>query len=143
MGHVLLFEWDSIGVSSSPEAQTDCRGYIRGVYDVAVKSRSALAVAKYLAGIERDSMRLSGRAPDQLLPVAETILELVADSPPLPWYPMPNTAPEPRAEERFRLVFAGGKLLREGYAEVVYRVAIWSSEGGFGVNPWLFTLGAV
>jgi hypothetical protein len=84
LDRVLFFQWDPIGVSSYPEAQNEYRGYVRGVYDIAVQSRSALAVAEHLAAIECDAMGLSGRAPDALLPVAQMILELLAHFEPLP-----------------------------------------------------------
>jgi hypothetical protein len=84
LDRLLLFDWDPIGVSDCPEAHNEYRGYVRGVYDVAVHSRSALAIAEHLAEIEHDAMGLSGRAPDQLLPVAHKILELLADFGPLP-----------------------------------------------------------
>ena len=81
---VLLRDWDPIGVADVPEAQDEYRGYSRGVYDVAVETRSARAVAEHLIRVERDRMGMSSRSPDQLLPVAQKMLDLVADVGPLP-----------------------------------------------------------
>jgi hypothetical protein len=81
---VLLHDWDPIGVSHAPEAQDEYRGYVRCVYDVAVSTRSANEVAKLLVTIQRESMGLSqGRKLEQLIPVAEKILALVANCKPL------------------------------------------------------------
>jgi hypothetical protein len=81
---VLLRDWDPIGVADIAEAQDEYRGYCRGVFDVAVQTRSARAVAEHLLGVERDSMGLSFRSADELLPMAQKILDLVADVEPLP-----------------------------------------------------------
>ena len=81
---VLLRDWDPIGVSDVPEAADEYRGYVRGVYDVAVMTRSIRPVAKHLLRIERDRMGLSSRSVDALLPVAEKILDLVSEVGPLP-----------------------------------------------------------
>jgi hypothetical protein len=81
---VLLRDWDPIGVADVPEAQDEYHGYCRGVYDVAVKTRSAHAVAEHLIRVERDRMGLSFRSAGALLPVAQKILDLVADVGPLP-----------------------------------------------------------
>jgi len=81
---VLLRDWDPIGVAHVPEAQDEYRSYCRGVYDVAVKTRSPRAVAEHLVRVERDRMGLDGRSVDLLLPVAQKILDLVADVGPLP-----------------------------------------------------------
>ncbi len=79
IGDVLLHEWDPIGVAHIPEAQDEYRGYIRGVYDVAMRTRSAQAVAEHLSGIERHSMGLWPRRPKKLLPVGQKIVGLIAD----------------------------------------------------------------
>ena len=82
---VLLHEWDPIGVGGVAEAQNEYRGYVRGVYDVAVGTRSARAVAEHLVKMERGHMGLSGRRRWKTrLPVAQKILDLVSDVGPLP-----------------------------------------------------------
>jgi len=81
---VLLRDWDPIGVADVPQAQDEYRSYCRGVYDVAVHTRSAPAVAEHLLRVERDRMGLSFRSADALLPVAQKILHLVADLGTLP-----------------------------------------------------------
>ena len=80
---VLLHDWDPIGVSGIPEAQDEYRGYVRGVYDVAVKTRSTRTVADHLFRIARDRMGLSASSADAALPAAQKILDLVADVGPL------------------------------------------------------------
>jgi hypothetical protein len=82
---VLLRDWDPIGVAHAPQAQDEYRGYVRGVYDIAVQTRSASAVAEHLVKMEREHMGLSC-SPDwkARLPVAQKILDLVADVVPLP-----------------------------------------------------------
>lgn len=82
---VLLHYWDPIGVGDTPEAQNEYRGYVRGVYDVAVETRSARAVAEHLVKMEREHMGLSGRRQWQArLAVAQKIVDLVSDVGPLP-----------------------------------------------------------
>jgi hypothetical protein len=81
---VLLRDWDPIGVANIPKAQDEYRGYCRGVYDVAVKTRSARAIAEHLFHIARDRMGLSPQSPDQMLSVGQKILDLVAEAGPLP-----------------------------------------------------------
>jgi len=81
---VLLRDWDPIGVVDVPQAQDEYRGYCRGVYDVAVRTRSARAVAEHLLRVEQESMGLSSRSADALLPVAQKILHLVSEVGPLP-----------------------------------------------------------
>lgn len=80
---MLLRDWDPIGVADVPEAQDEYRGYCRGVYDVAVRTRSARAVAEHLVRVERDGMGFSEASVDRLLPVAQKILDLVAEAEPI------------------------------------------------------------
>ena len=80
---VLLLDWDPIGVANVPEAQDEYRSYCRGVYDVAVQTRSTHAVAQHLLRIERECMELSFRSADDLLSVAQKILDLVSEVGPL------------------------------------------------------------
>lgn len=82
---VLLHDWDPIGVGHVPECSNEYRGYVRGVYDVAVETRSAQAIAEHLVRMERERMGLSGtRHWKARLPVAQKILDLVAEVGPLP-----------------------------------------------------------
>ena len=82
---VLLHDWDPIGVGHVPETQDEYRSYVRGVYDVAVKTRSAQAVAEYLVKLEREIMGLSGfRRWRKRIPAAQKILDLVSEVGPLP-----------------------------------------------------------
>lgn len=80
---VLLRDWDPIGVAGIPEAQNEYRSYCRGLYDVTLKTRSVPAVVEHLIRIERDCMGLPGRSSDRLFPVAQKILDLVAEVGPL------------------------------------------------------------
>jgi hypothetical protein len=79
-----LKNWDPIGVADIAEAKDEYRGYCRGVYDAAVRTRSAHAIAEHLFHIARDRMGLSPRSPKQMLPVGQKILDLVAEVGPLP-----------------------------------------------------------
>jgi hypothetical protein len=81
---MLLHNWDPIGVGHIPECRDEYRRYVRGVYDVAVGTRSARAVAEHLVKIEREHMGLFAWRWKPRLPVAQKILELVADVGPLP-----------------------------------------------------------
>lgn len=80
IGEVLLHDWDPIGVSAIPEAADEYRGYVRGVYDVAVGTRSARAIAQHLVDMERGHMGLSGwRRWQSRVPVAQKILDLISE----------------------------------------------------------------
>lgn len=82
---VLLRDWDPIGVAHEPHAQDEYRSYVRGVYDVAVQTRSAQAVAEHLVKIEREYMGIRGfRRWRKRLPVAMKILNLVSEVGPIP-----------------------------------------------------------
>lgn len=77
IGVVLLQDWDPIGVAAIKTAQDEYDGYVREVWDIAVGTGSAEAVAKHLAKIERESMGLFGfRRAKRLLPVAQKIITL-------------------------------------------------------------------
>ena len=83
---VLLHDWNPIGVPDIPEVQDEYRNYVRGVYDIAVKTRSARMVAEHLVKMERDNMGLFvlGLRPwKKRVPIAEKILTLVSDVGPL------------------------------------------------------------
>ena len=76
---LLARDWDPIGVGDALGAVDEYYGYERGAYDVAVKTRSAEAVARHLLEIERDRMGLHPRSVRDVLPVAEQILQLVSE----------------------------------------------------------------
>jgi hypothetical protein len=79
---ILLHDWDPIGVANYPQAQDEYRNYVRGVYDVAVQTRSAQAVAEHLAEIARERMGLSGVGGWQkCLLASKKILDLVSGVP--------------------------------------------------------------
>lgn len=82
---VLLHDWDPIGVGHAPQCFNEYSGYVRRVYDIAVSTRSARAVAEHLVKMEREHMGLSAsRRWEERLPVAEKILQLVSDVGELP-----------------------------------------------------------
>ncbi len=81
---LLLHDWDPIGIGHVPECRDEYRGYVRGVYDVAVGTRSARALAEHLVKIERGQMGLCAWRWKARLPVAQKVLELVAGVGPLP-----------------------------------------------------------
>ena len=81
---LLLHDWDRIGIGHVPECRDEYRGYVRGVYDVAVGTRSARALAEHLVKIERGQMGLCAWRWKARLPVAQKVLELVAGVGPLP-----------------------------------------------------------
>ena len=81
IGKLLHERWDPIGVNPHPEAAGEYAGHVRAVYDIAVKSRSSNDIAEHLLGIEQSSMGLLPRPLDQLVPVAQQILDLVAQIP--------------------------------------------------------------
>ena len=82
---MLLRDWNPIGVPDIPATADEYRSYVRGVYDVAVGTRSARAVAELLVKFEREHMGLSvWRGWRARLPVAQKILDLVQDVGPIP-----------------------------------------------------------
>jgi hypothetical protein len=82
---LLLSDWDPIGVRQVPQCLDEYSRYVREVFDVAVQSRSARAIAQHLLKIERERMSLSRwRRWQTRRPVAEKILQLVEDVDPVP-----------------------------------------------------------
>ena len=57
--HVLLHDWDPIGISDFPEARDEYNGYVDGVYKLLVSGATVRDVAAHLAQIERDTLGLS------------------------------------------------------------------------------------
>jgi hypothetical protein len=78
---ILLRDWDPIGVAKAPQAQDEYRGYVRGVYDVAVQTGSAQAIAEYLVKLEQEHMGLCGvRRWQERIPAGQKILTLVSEA---------------------------------------------------------------
>ena len=76
---VLARDWDPIGVGDAPGAFDEYFGYVRGAYEVAVRTRSPEAVARHLIEIECDRMGLHRRSVPEALPVGEKIVQLVSE----------------------------------------------------------------
>ena len=76
---VLARDWDPIGVGNAPGAFNEYFGYVRGAYDVAIRTRSAEAVARHLVQMEQDRMGLSGGPVREVLLVGEKIVQLVSE----------------------------------------------------------------
>ena len=82
---LLLRDWNPIGVPEIPQTADEYRSYVRSVYDVAVGTRSAQAVAEFLVRLEREHMGLTVlRGWKARLSVAQKILDLVQDVGPIP-----------------------------------------------------------
>ena len=82
---LLYHDWNPIGVPDIPETVGEYRGYVRAVYDVAVETRSAQAVAELLLKFEREHMGLTVLSGWRArVPVAQKILDLVQDVGPIP-----------------------------------------------------------
>jgi hypothetical protein len=74
---VLWKDWDPIGVNDTPEAKGEYDSYAGAVLTVALRTRSAMAIAEQLVSVEHVSMGFGRRDPIGLLPVAEKILKIV------------------------------------------------------------------
>ena len=74
---VLWEDWDPIGVNDTPEAKGEYDSYAGAVFTVALKTRSAMAIAEHLIAVEHAAMGYEKRDPSGLLPVAEKILKIV------------------------------------------------------------------
>lgn len=75
---LLYHDWNPIGVPHIPETAGEYRGYVRGVYDVSVRTRLAQAVAELLLQLEREQMGLTVWSSWKArLPVAQKILDFV------------------------------------------------------------------
>ena len=74
---VLWENWDPIHVNDCPEAKGEYDSYAGAVFTVALKTRSAIAIAEHLMSVEHASMGFEKRNPKGLLPVAEKILKIV------------------------------------------------------------------
>ena len=57
--HVLLHDWDPIGIADFPEARDEYNGYVDGVYKLLESGATVRDVAAHLAQIERDTLGLS------------------------------------------------------------------------------------
>lgn len=60
--HILLHDWDPIGVADEPQAQDEYDSYIGGVYRLLASGASTTQVAEHLARVEHDSMGFSTSA---------------------------------------------------------------------------------
>ncbi len=76
---VLARSWDPIGLGDDPYALHEYSGYVRGAYDVALKTHSPEAVARHLLNMERERMGLEPRSFSEVLPVGEKIVQLVSE----------------------------------------------------------------
>ncbi len=74
---VLWEDWDPIGVNDTPEAKGEYDSYAGAVFTVALRTRSAMAIAEHLISVEHVSMGFEKHDPRGLLPVAEKILKIV------------------------------------------------------------------
>jgi hypothetical protein len=71
---VLYRDWNPIGVSELPENEYD--SYIAPVYRILVGSRSEQELIESLFRIERDTIGMPCKSPEQLRSVARKLLEL-------------------------------------------------------------------
>jgi hypothetical protein len=76
IGHLLLQEWDPIGVREEPECIDEYDSYVGGVYRLLASHASAEVLAEHLAHIERDSMGFEKSTATPLLPLARKLLQL-------------------------------------------------------------------
>ncbi len=74
--HVLLHEWDPLGVSQCPEAQDEYDSYVGGVYRLLASGAAVAEIDQHLRDIEVRLMGLCG-ATDRSA-VAQKLLSLNA-----------------------------------------------------------------
>ena len=74
--HILLHDWDPIGVADEPEAQDEYDSYIGGVYRILTTSRSEEALVQFLAGAVENLVSSQESAQDGLRSVARKLLAL-------------------------------------------------------------------
>jgi hypothetical protein len=73
---VLLRDWNPIGVNNDPELADEYDSYIAPVYGILVGSRSEHDLIDLLYRAERDQIGAACESPEQLRPVAQTLLAL-------------------------------------------------------------------
>lgn len=77
--HLLMEQWDPIGVKHSPEASDEYDGYRAAVVELLREGAPAQRVAEYLAQVEQTRMGFN-TTPQQLLPVGHQLVRWYADS---------------------------------------------------------------
>jgi uncharacterized protein (TIGR03435 family) len=86
--HVLMAQWDPIGVSDTPEAADEYDGYIGAVCDLLARKASHNEIAAYLREIETQRMGLTDERGAPLVPAkvrdaaVSSLKRLTAPSPP-------------------------------------------------------------
>lgn len=76
ISHVLLQDWDPIGVSDIPEAQDEYSAYVGGVYRLLASGASEDEIVEHLFKIERDTIGLPAVDRKDLRGVARKLIEL-------------------------------------------------------------------
>jgi hypothetical protein len=71
---VLHYLWDPCSASDTPQARDEYSSYLPAVFSLLKRGADALAVAEYLAAIERDRMGTSGDA-SSLMKVASVLVD--------------------------------------------------------------------
>jgi len=66
--HILMSDWDPIGVSDTPEAADEYDSYIGGIYDLLAGGTTDRQLAQYLRRIETERMGLTDLDGVPLLP---------------------------------------------------------------------------
>jgi len=77
--HVLLREWDPIGVADVPEAQDEYDSYVGQIYGLLVRHEPRHKLIDFLWWVETENMGLCGRRPhteaiaDRLIQIREEL----------------------------------------------------------------------
>lgn len=71
--HVLLEEWDPIGVRDEPLAQDEYDGYLGGIYGLLERGESEAGIVRHLHFTETVNMGMTGQSMDKLLAVAMSL----------------------------------------------------------------------
>src|SRR2546422_882097 len=71
--HILLHDWDPIGVADVPEAQDEYDSYVGGVYRLLASHCSADEMIDHLLKIESQTMGLSPPPLEHLRPLANQL----------------------------------------------------------------------
>lgn len=74
--HILLLDWDPIGINDIPEAQDEYDSYVGGVYRLLASKCSADELIDHLFLIETRTMGLLVPGREHLRPVANKLLSL-------------------------------------------------------------------
>jgi hypothetical protein len=73
---VLLNDWDPIGISDVPEAADEYDSYVGRIYRLLASGATATDLARHLRNIEVETMGLSGRPVETLVPVGTKLLKI-------------------------------------------------------------------